>query len=114
MRYVFFIGVLLLAACVPAGDAAFLVKGSLLNQQNEPIDNCLMKVMFGDSEVTERKVSGLFDETVVFYPSGLEDIEIKLKCDGYSNEKIHTISSIPKSLDEHVDIGEVTFTTVAE
>lgn len=96
----------LTAGCL-MGDAAVKVKGRFVDQDKRPYPDCVLTVIYQDRVIEESKVSGEFQETIVFSPASRAPLILSGSCAGARGSYKKTIEEIPKSFTEHVDLGDM-------
>lgn len=107
MKYYLCCMTLFLISCTPVGDAMFRVKGSLVDEKKKQLDNCVMEIFVGSEKLGESTIAGNFSETVVYHPTGTDDVILKFRCEDYQQGYQHIVTKIPSDINEYIDIGIV-------
>ena len=95
-------------ACAPIGDSAFLIRGSLLYEDQVPYKNCIIETMQGQEIVAKNKIYGEFDETIVFHPKIVnEPLRLIFDCVGAAEKFIYEVDRIPRPFGKYIEIGEI-------
>lgn len=89
------------------GDAAIKIKGRFVDQDKAPYQDCVLTVMYQDKVAKASKVSGEFQETIVFSPTSRDPLILSGYCTGARGSYTRMIEEIPKSFTEHVDLGDM-------
>ena len=97
----------LLALLITACDAAAKLKGRVVDESGNPRENCTVVVKYRDESIGEFRVSGAFEETLVFRPVTPEPLIVHVACKGAGQSYETRVSRMPANLGSPIDLGTI-------
>ena len=95
-----------IAGCLP-GDAAFKIKGRLVDEHATPYEACTLSTLHDGRNVHRSSVSGHFEKTIVFGATGSGPVNLAVTCVGAGAEFHTVVERMPSTLSEAIDLGTV-------
>ena len=100
--------IFLLFGCIPMGDAAFKIRGNLINESQSPYDDCMVSTKQGQKTLAQSEIHGAFDTTIVFHPTASrKPLKLEFICNGTSEIFIFEIDKVPRPFGKYVEVGDV-------
>jgi hypothetical protein len=97
----------LTTGCLAGDDAAVKVTGIFVDQGKSPYTDCTLTVTYRGRIIEQSRVSGQFQETIVFSPTTGDPLVVVGKCAGARGVYKTQINEMPKSFGEPIAFGEV-------
>jgi hypothetical protein len=86
---------------------AVKLKGNLVDANGVPRTNCIVTVKYRGEIVSQVRVSGAFEEAVVFRPTAPDPLIVRAACPDAHESFEKQIGRVPEKFSTPVDLGDV-------